>query len=175
MISMQDPPNAAAVSLFNPRTVAGTIVGLAVGAYAGVHLVVPTVFAIALMFIATKLFTENRRKFVNVFSWQAAHALWLCLALLAPAGQAVVVDIVLVSGLLTWLLMRPGYPPLYVLAIYQVVSLYTNGTGLISAELSTATHKALLVHVLFRIIALIYIAIALFDMHRGARRNTAVE
>jgi hypothetical protein len=170
---MTDRSNAAAVSHFNPKTVAATLVGLAVGAYAGLHLIVPTSFAIALMLIATKLFPENRRRYVNVFSWQAAHALWLCLALLAPAAQAVVVDIVLVSGLLTWLLMRPGYPPLYALAIYQVVSLYTNCTGLIAAEVSTATHKALLVHVLFRVLALTYIAIALFEMHRGAKRSAA--
>lgn len=162
-----------AVSPFDPKAIAGAIVGIAVGVYAGIHLVIPTAFAIALMFIASKLFPETRRRYINVFSWQAAHALWLCLALLSPAAQAVVVDIVLVSGLLTWLLMRPGYAPLYALAIYQVVSLYTNGSGLWAAEVSSASHKALLVHVLFRVIALTYIAIALLEMRRDARRKAA--
>lgn len=170
---MTNPPNAEGVTPFDAKAVVATLGAIAVGIYAGIHFVIPTAFAVALMLITTKLFPDNRRRYVVLFSLQAAHALWLCLALLTPTAQAVIVDIVLIGALLTWLMMRPGTAPLYVLAIYQLVSLYANATGLLVAEVNTPAHKALTVHVLYRVLALTYIAIALVSLHQDARSNAA--
>jgi hypothetical protein len=171
---MTGQPGARPDSPFDPKIIIASIAATAFGVYTGIHFVIPTIFAVALMFITRKLFPENRRRYIVLFSLQAAHALWLCVALFSPSAQAVVIDVVLVSGLLTWLLMRPGKAPLYALAVYQLISLYINTAGLFAVELNTPAHKALLVHVLYRVLALTYIAIALFGLHRDEKRNTAV-
>jgi len=95
------------------------------------------------------------------FSVNAGHCLWLSLGLLLirPAPVASVgPDLVLYAIGLTWLISKPSSAPLYFLGFYQAVSLAVNGYAFSGAAMGTAAHKALLVHLIWRTMALFLIA-----------------
>ncbi|HKA63330.1 MAG TPA: hypothetical protein VKH83_12950, partial [Methylomirabilota bacterium] len=53
-----------------------------------------------------------------------------------------------------WLVARPGLAPILVLTLYQAWALATNGTVFIGAEPGSLAHRALLIHLVWRLLAL---------------------
>jgi hypothetical protein len=133
----------------------------AVGQYSGINLLIP-LCTTGLVWWGGSTFLKNEKKpLLAAFSVSAGHCLWLSLGLLLthPAPLAAVgPDLVLYAIGLTWLISKPSSAPLYFLGFYQAISLAVNGHAFLGAAMGSAAHKALLVHLIWRTMALFLIA-----------------
>jgi len=96
---------------------------------------------------------------VPAFSVNAGHFLWLSLSLFLvhPAPVAAIgPDLVIYAIGLAWLVVKPSSGPLYLLGIYQVVLLGVNGYAFAHATVGSVEHKALLIHLIWRAMALFF-------------------
>lgn len=139
----------------------GWIVGAAVGQYSGINLLIPLCTAGLVWWGGSTVLKNERRPLLAAFSVNAGHCLWLTLGLLLihPAPVAAVgPDLIIYAIGLTWLISKPSTAPLYFLGIYQALSLAVNGHAFLGAAMGSAAHKALLVHLIWRTMALFLIA-----------------
>jgi hypothetical protein len=65
------------------------------------------------------------------------------------------IDLVILTLGVVWLVARPGLAPTLVLTLYQSWALVTNGTAFAAAAPGTLAHRALLIHVIWRVLALV--------------------
>ncbi len=81
---------------------------------------------------------------------------WFILGVLfVPSMWATVVpDIVLTIVLVGWLLMRVSIAPIVMIFLYELASLAINATMLLSADTSSNTFRALIVHCLWRVMVI---------------------
>ena len=137
--------------------VLGGLAGAAVGSYAGINLLIPLFAAGAAWWIGTKLLSEDRKAILPALSVQSGHALWLVLALVLLPGmwRSVLPDLVLYFAGILWLIRRPSPGPLYLLGAYQLISLAINVKTILAFPVGSPSHKALLVHIIWRLLALI--------------------
>ena len=141
------------------------VIGLAVGRYSGLNLLIPLLFTGVAWWLATKFLPEHNKLIAPAFAVQCGHAVWMALGLVSlGAINENAFDIVLVAGGLAWLVAKPGAGPLYLLGGYQLVALLINGYLLYDAEVGGAAHKALLVHVAWRVLALFFIVQVFFKV-----------
>ena len=68
----------------------------------------------------------------------------------------VALDIIIVFALILWLLLRLSIWPAVLLIIYEVISLFVNGMALAAADPMSAPFKALLVHILWRVLIIAF-------------------
>jgi hypothetical protein len=137
-------------------TVVATVVGIAVGAYSGTHLLIPLALTGLLWWAARKLFPDRSPGYRAAAAVQAGHLLWITVGLLVIG--ALTVDLVDIAILLTgvvWLLLRPGLAPVIVLTIYQALALLINLFAFLSFPIGHNLHRALLVHIIWRGLAVI--------------------
>jgi hypothetical protein len=155
--------------------IVGGIVGAAVGQYSGIDLLIP-LFATALVWWGgSKLFPEEKKAIVPAFAVNAGHCLWLSLGLvlLGRAGIASLgLDVVLYAIGLAWLFKKPSSGPLILLGIYQALSLIYNGYSLAVATFESGDHKALLVHVIWRAMALFFVVKLFVTLRRRPVSNS---
>jgi hypothetical protein len=154
---------------FKVLGILGGIVGAAVGQYAGVDLLIPLLATALVWWGGSKLLKDERKEILPAFAVNAGHFLWLSLGLFMLGAQAFAtlgLDLILYAIGLAWLLKKPSFGPLILLGIYQAVSLGVNGYSLALAAVSSGSHKALLVHVIWRAMALFFIAKLLFTLRR---------
>jgi hypothetical protein len=147
----------------------GTVIAAAVGWYAGLALFVPLVLAFAIGFIFWRISGESRRRLVAVFSVQASQLIWAVAALmmlgLSGLQFFMLVDIVLWSVGLIWLMARPGKAPLIYLVVFQVVSVVVVVLNLVHVPLASPQSKGLTANVFLRVEALIF----MFAIYRQIR------
>ena len=87
---------------------------------------------------------------------QAGHLLWIAVGLIVIGALTVdLVDIAILLIGVAWLLLRPGLAPVIVLTIYQVLALLINLFAFLSFPIGHNLHRALLVHIIWRGLALI--------------------
>ena len=173
--------NSPAASEKGPKEKAlgilGVIAGLAIGTYAGFNILIPVVALGIVSWGATKLFQDDKKAIIPAVSVNTAHFLWLVVGLVLSRGaalEALGFDLVVYAIGLTWLLVKPSRGPLYLLGIYQLVSLGVNGYAFAEATFRSAEHKALLVHVLWRAMALFVMFKLFFILKKKAKTDTAV-
>lgn len=149
----------------------GWLTGAAVGRYAGINLLIPLGCTALVWWAGQKLLKdETRKQILPALSVNAGHGLWLSSGLvfvgpgaLSTLGADLLVYII---GLL-WLLMKPNRSgPIYFLAIYQVFSLAINAHAFAGATFGTNVHKALLVHLIWRCLALFTLGKLFFALRR---------
>lgn len=137
----------------------GGIGGLALGKYSGVSLLIPAVLTAAIWWCASKLLKDDNKPMVPTIAVNAGHAAWMLLSLLMLGASALALvgpDLVVYVIGLGWLLLRPGRGALYLLFIFQIITVAVNLFMLSEAGLGSPTHKALLVHVVWRCMAMFY-------------------
>jgi hypothetical protein len=148
---------------------AAAVGGWAVGMYAGFNLLVPLVATALVWLIGKKLFSQPKQLMLPAFCVQAGHLAWFLVGmavsrqLLSPA----LIDIVVLSIGLTWLGIRPGRAALYVLTVYQMLSLPYNLLQFSQTEFATAENKILLVHCIWRCLAMFYMVRMYYRMQKS--------
>jgi hypothetical protein len=139
-----------------PSTIVATVVGIAVGVYSGIHLLIPLVFTGLAWWAGRKLFPERSRGYVAAAAVQAGYVLWTVVGLIV--NRALTVDLLDIAILLigvAWLLLWPGLAPVIVLTIYQALLLLINLFAFLGLPIGHNMHRALLVHIIWRGLALI--------------------
>ncbi len=144
------------------RSTAGWILGAAVGTYSGIYLLIP-LFATGIVWWAcTKLLSDEKRLIIPALSVNAGHFLWLGLGVaLTGVLNANSADLLVYAVGLLWLIKKPSVGPLYLLGAYQALSLAVNAVAFADAVVGSSDHKALLVHLIWRALAL-FLMVKLF-------------
>ena len=153
----------------------GTIAGLVIGRYSGIFLVIPLLGAVIASWVLRKLLPDAKQNVVPAFAVQSGHFVWLAFGL-TLTGQLLTVnslDLVIYLAGLSWLLLSRQTGPLILLGLYQVVSIVINAIDFSAVEIGTITHKALLVHLVFRILAVVFLVV-LFTRYRKRDREADV-
>jgi hypothetical protein len=133
----------------------GGLAGAAVGSYAGINLLIPLCATGAAWWIGTTVLSDDRKAILPALSVQSGHTLWLVLALALPGTwRSVLPDLVLYLAGIVWLIRRPSPGPLYMLGAYQLLSIAINVKTILAFPIGSASHKALLVHISWRLLAL---------------------
>jgi hypothetical protein len=154
---------------FKVLGILGGVVGAVVGQYAGVDLLIPLLATTLVWWGGTKLLKDERKVILPAFAVNAGHFLWLSLSLFMLGAQAFAIlgfDLLLYIIGLAWLLKKPSFGPLILLGIYQALSLGVNGYSLAVAAVGSGSHKALLVHVIWRAMALFFVVKLMFTLRR---------
>ena len=150
------------------------IFGGAVGIYAGINLLIPLFFTICASWLAKRLLPEQKKLVIHAFAVQCGHGLWMSFGLLLIGTlDKNALDILLLVGGLTWLIAKPSRGPLYLLGAYQLLAVIYNGYLFYGAEVGSLPHKALLVHIIWRSLALFFIG-QVFLKLRQAKMGTLV-
>jgi hypothetical protein len=141
-------------------SIAAAIGGWAVGMYSGVNLLVPLVATAVVWLVGRNVFSERKQIALPAFCVQAGHLIWFVvgMAMSRQLASPMLIDIAWLAIGLAWLWLRPGKAALYVLIIYQLLALPYNVLQFSQADFGTNANKALLVHVVWRCIALFYMA-----------------
>jgi hypothetical protein len=145
----------------------GTVVGVAVGMYSGINLLIPLTGAFLCGWIAYKLVKEDVKPMVPAIAVQLGHGLWMLFGfiMLRVLNQNAL-DLVILAAGLTWLLVRPGLGPVILLSTYQCIAFVVNLLSFLAAGVGSTTHKALLVHLVFRLAAVLLMVVGLQQMRR---------
>lgn len=136
--------------------IVATVVGIAVGVYSGLHLLIPLALTGLVWWAARKRFPDRSPAYVAAAAVQAGHLLWIAVGLIVIGALTVdLVDIAILLIGVFWLLLRPGLAPVIVLTIYQVLLLLINLLAFLGFPIGHNLHKALLVHIIWRGLAVI--------------------
>ncbi|HKT30425.1 hypothetical protein [Dyella sp.] len=149
-------------------SIVAAIGGWAVGMYSGVNLLVPLVATAVVWLVGRNVFSERKQIALPAFCVQAGHLMWFVVGAVMSRQLAspALIDIVWLAIGLTWLWLRPGKTALYVLIIYQLLALPYNVLQFSQADFGTTANKVLLVHVIWRCIALFYMARMFYRLGR---------
>ena len=132
------------------------LIGIAVGVYSGMHLLIPLVLTGLAWWAARALRSDRSPDYVAAAAVQAGHLLWIAVGLVVIGALTVdLVDIAILLIGVAWLVLRPGLTPVIVLTIYQALALVINLFAFLSFPIGHNLHRALLVHILWRGLALI--------------------
>jgi hypothetical protein len=149
-------------------TIVATVVGIAAGVYSGIHLLIPLALTGLVWWVARKLLSRRPPDFVVAAAVQAGHLLWIAVGLIVIGALTVdLVDIAILLIGVVWLLARPGLVPVIVLTVYQSLALLINLFAFLNFPVGNNLHRALLVHLLWRVLALIL-------MWRAHRKTTGL-
>lgn len=134
--------------------IAGAVGGFALAQYSGASLLVPGAAAILLLVIFSKTGLRPRY-FRGAIALAIAHVVWFVFAALWLGTWApVVLDIVALSVGVIWLWVGPGLVAAIFVAVIEVISFGINMVSFASAEVGSAAHRGLVVHLLLRIAVL---------------------
>lgn len=152
-------------------SIAAAIGGWAVGMYSGVNLLVPLVATAVVWLVGRNVFSEHKQIALPAFCVQAGHLIWFVVGIVISRQLAspMLIDIAWLTIGLAWLWFRPGKTALYVLIIYQLLALPYNLLQFSQTDFGTTANKALLVHVIWRCIALFYMARMFYRLGKPAQ------
>ena len=149
-------------------TIVATVVGIAAGVYSGIHLLIPLALTGLVWWVARKLLPHRQPAFVAAAAVQAGHLLWIAIGLIVIGALTVdLLDIAILLVGVVWLLARPGLAPVIVLTVYHSLALLINLFAFLNFPVGNNLHRALLVHLLWRVLALIL-------MWRAQRKATGL-
>lgn len=133
------------------------VVGLAAALYSGIHLLIPLVLTGLVWGATRRLLPDRPTDFVTAAAVQVGHLLWITVGLVVIGALTVdLVDIAILLAGSVWLLAKPGLAPVVVLTVYQAVALLINVGAFLAMPLGHNLHRALLIHIIWRILALIF-------------------
>jgi hypothetical protein len=154
------------------RLIAASIAGGVIGLYSGINLLLPLGITAGLWWLGKKKLPPEKLPFLPALAVQAGHLIWLTFGLLymRSLGLNMIDIIVLVAGL-TWLVLRPGLGPVILLTVFQVLSLAVNGYSFAEATVGSNPHKALLVHIIWRVMGVFF----MWQAYRQTRKADPVK
>ena len=172
MAELEDTNNTSWIR--KARNVAGSIIGAAVGFYSGFNLLMPLGITAGVWWIGKKSLRPEKLLFLPAIAVQTGHLLWMSLGLfyLGVLDSSLIEVVVLVVGLI-WLVLKPGLGPIILLTLFQVFALAVNGFSFAVAAIGTIPHKALLVHIIWRVMGLFFMWQAYVQSRRVALIETA--
>ena len=148
----------------------GTGIGIVLGRYAGMNLLIPLGFALAAGFVLSKLLSGDRKTFVMPLAVQCGHACWFALgAAILHQWNAVLPDLAVFAIGLTWLTIAPGWIPVALLAAYHLFALTINWQGILAEPFGTNLHKAMSVHIVLRIAAVTTMVYSVIQARKQSR------
>jgi hypothetical protein len=138
-----------------PANIIGSVIGIALGTYSGIHLLIPLAFTGIAWWGGKKLLSSNRMAFLPAIAVQSGHFLWMCVGflILRTVSLDLLDPLVLLIGI-TWLAWKPGIGPIVFLTVFQVLALGVNVYVFAETAIATTQHKALIVHMTWRVLAL---------------------
>jgi hypothetical protein len=140
-------------------------VGIAAGVYSGTHLLIPLALTALGGWTVRKLLPHRQLDFAHAAALQAGHMLWIAVGLVVIGALTVdLVDIAILLAGVVWLLAKPGLAAVIVLTVYQAAALLINVAAFLAMPIGDNLHRALLVHIIWRSLALIF-------MWRGRART----
>jgi hypothetical protein len=155
--------------------VAAALGGAALGTYAGIHLLIPLAAAGAAMWIMRKLFSARPTHVLAAASVQAGHVAWFGFAAMVGGREilhVVWLDIALMTAGVAWLVVRPGIWPIALLGAWQIFGIALNVAAWAEAPIGTGAHKALVVHLVLRLVASGLMVSGYLALRRGAEQPT---
>jgi hypothetical protein len=140
--------------------------GLALGAYAGVHVFVPFILMFGVLWVLNKTNTipsEGR----NIIALLTAQFGWMFIgAFFTGQWNIVSIDLLFVGVGIVWLLVRIHAIPIILLMLFECGVLFINGSLILQQEIGTEEHRALLVHIVLRIMVIIALGYGLFAVRK---------
>ncbi|WP_431289060.1 hypothetical protein [Roseateles chitinivorans] len=151
------------------KGVLASVVGGVTGIYAGLVILAPLAFTGVAWFIGSKLLKPRVPTYLPAIAIQIGHLCWLALgmAILGTLG-ANFLDVVMLGIGVTWLWLRPGLWPVVLLTAFQVLGLVVNVMAIAPHSVGSLMHKALVVHIAWRLAAMSY----MWWAYLGARRQS---
>jgi hypothetical protein len=159
-------PKKATSPLNSAAGIIGAIGGWSLSHYSGLALWIPGLATIILLVVFQK--TKFRPPyFAGAISVTGGHVVWfLAASILMNNWTAAGPDILLLSAAIVWLWLRPGLAATIALGFIQLGSLTYNLTVLLSVPVGSDPHRALTVHCVWRILALICLVSGYLRMRR---------
>ncbi|MEX2222690.1 MAG: hypothetical protein WEG40_12915 [Candidatus Rokuibacteriota bacterium] len=135
--------------------IVATVVGIVAGIYSGIHLLIPLVLSGLVWWAARTLLPAGPPDFVAAAAVQAGHLIWIAIGLIVIGALTIdLVDITILLIGAVWLLAKPGLVPVIVMTVYQVVALLINLFAFLNFPIGENLHRALLIHLIWRVLAL---------------------
>jgi hypothetical protein len=143
----------------------GLAAGLAVGLYSGIYLLLLLLPTLLIRWVAGKFLKPAAQPYLLSIATQAGQTLLLfTFVLILPLSAStlvqfdlfVLVDVVLPAVGLIWLIAKPGKWPIAALTIFQIFALLQNAFNFSEMVVGTQNHKALVVHMIWRICAIFF-------------------
>ena len=168
-MSSQPTPTVPSADM-KAKGVLASVIGGATGIYAGLVILAPLAFTGAAWFVGSKLLKPRDPAYLQAIAIQAGHLCWLALgmAMLGTLG-ANVLDLAVLGVGVAWLWFRPGLWPVVLMSVFQVLALIVNVMAITPHPIGSVMHKALVVHIAWRLAALFY----MWWAYLGARRRSA--
>lgn len=134
--------------------------------YAGASLWIPGAATVLLLVLFTR--TPLRPKyFLGAITITGGHLVWFAVAaMIGNMWAAAALDLVVPLAGILWLWLRPGLASALFLGLVQLVGLVFNAYQLGSNPVGSLPHKALTVHCIWRLLALIGIVIGYLKLRR---------
>jgi hypothetical protein len=145
---------------------------MAVGRYSGLMLLLPVGAATAVWAVVSRVEIRTPKYLLAAIAVQSGHVIWLLTALFISEGRTVLhlIEVVLMTGSLIWLCLSPGIWPVVLLTVWQSLVLLLTVEAFTEATVGTLAHKALLVHIIFRIAAIYLMIVGIKTLQRDAER-----
>jgi hypothetical protein len=160
------PPQAPSSNIWN---IIGAAAGLAMGYYAGIHTLVPFILMIGVIWVlntTNTVPTEGR----TIIALLAAQFGWMFLgAVLTGQWNLVYIDLVFVGIGLVWLVVRLHAVPVIILLLFQLGVLILNVNLILQAEFGSDDHRALVVHIVLRVMLIAALGNGLLALRKRAR------
>jgi hypothetical protein len=150
-------------SRLSPASITASVGGLALGAYATINLMFPAAFAVVGWLALRNMAPSAKQPAVPSLAWQFGQLGWFILgAALAPTVlKQIWLDIAILAGLMIWFYLSVGRIAAWVLIAYQAASSLVNAWAFLHAPLDSSTDKALAVHIVWRVTAIVLLTLFL--------------
>jgi hypothetical protein len=143
--------------------------GVGVGWYSGMALIIPAAIGILAVLVLSKAL-PSRHLFNVVGGVTIGHIGWMVIGASLTGNWGVIIDALLLGGLVCWLLARPGLTVVVLLCGAELVEITYCALRMISAEVGTTEHKALVVHLVLYAIAFCFLILGYIG-HRRAKAS----
>ncbi len=160
---------AAAKPQFTWKTILGMVVGSVIGHYSKMNLLIPLVTVGLSTWTFTKTFRGRRLVVAKVAGALVGYALWVAFGLLAGLYLEVGIELLLVGAVSLFLLVRPSRESLAVVGAWLTLSLLFNVSQLISFEIGSENHRAIVAHLALRLYSLYVLYEAWKALSEGAK------
>jgi hypothetical protein len=142
---------------------AGLIFGGLLGLYCGMSMLIPLGAAFLLWLLLDHRLGEKWPKpLVWALALQAGYLFWFLIgAFIVGDLSGVWLDVLVLSAGILWLSIRPGLGVVIFLSLYHGLTLILNVFHIWVVSWGSLSHKALCVHIIFRTVSVVCMAVGL--------------
>ena len=147
-----------------------SVLGMAVGVYSGINLIIPLAASGAAYWAGSRFARPVNQAYLSAIAVLAGHTLWLSFGI-ALTGQwnTLIADVALITIGIAWLWFRPGLWPVAIITLLQALALVVNGANFIEAPIASSGHRALLIHIIWRVLAIFFMWYAYIRIARESK------